>query len=195
MNIGRQLLLICLLVIFGCAEKDCEMSTVRVDGVDFPVKVVDIPYQLKYRNEVKGNWDDELRDSDDGEVRPFGMVCGRNATFNVQGELSIRVDVDGYELVNRIDVIYRYDVKASPSAKAFFVKAIDAYPRVQIKMVPVPIDKAKSMPLSSREEQIVVLCLDGVLFWDECCTSFSFIKRPRERWTSRETARGWNVEL
>ena len=44
MNIGRQLLLICLLVIFGCAEKDCEMSTVRVDGVDFPVKVVDIPY-------------------------------------------------------------------------------------------------------------------------------------------------------
>ena len=102
MDCCRLLLLICLLVIFGCAEKDCEMSTVRVDGVDFPVKVVDIPYQLKYRNEVKGNWDNELRDSDDGEVRPFGMVCGRNATFNVQGELSIRVDVDGYELVNWI---------------------------------------------------------------------------------------------
>lgn len=190
-----RLLLVCLLVTSGCKTEECELSTVSVDGVDFPVKVVDIPYRLKYRDEAKGNWNGELQDSDDGEVRPFGMVCGRNAAFNVQGELNIRVDVDGYELVNWIDVIYRYDVKASPSAKAFFVKAIDAYPRVQIKMVPVPIDKAKSMPLSSREEQIVVLCLDGVLFWDECCTRFSFIKRPRERWTSRETARGWNVEL
>ena len=194
MDCGR-LLLVCLLVTSGCKTEECELSTVSVDGVDFPVKVVDIPYRLKYRDEAKGNWNGELQDSDDGEVRPFGMVCGRNAAFNVQGELNIRVDVDGYELVNWIDVIYRYDVKASPSAKAFFVKAIDAYPRVQIKMVPVPIDKAKSMPLSSREEQIVVLCLDGVLFWDECCTRFSFIKRPRERWTSRETARGWNVEL
>ena len=47
MDCCRLLLLICLLVIFGCAEKDCEMSTVRVDGVDFPVKERALAEELK----------------------------------------------------------------------------------------------------------------------------------------------------
>lgn len=165
------------------AFTDAMSQEMRIDGVSFQVVHVELPYDLPYEYDLIGKnpYNDELDDSKDDEIYPFGVVCGGGRGGTQGSYAKIQLETNGCSVAWFSEVLFSYslnDGQGISKAYKLIQTDIDATSGGDLVWQPVSLSEAASATIEFEKEQIVVFTPLGVLIRRGRTKAFSFVKFP-----------------